>query len=159
MSYKSIHTGQQIDAGVSAALNPDTTPTEGSDALMISGGVKSALENGPTPVVMDFASSHLVTNHERLKLIVVGKICYARIAGMVNTDSGYNPSDPDDYLVLIPEQYRPSVVFDNCGELFVNPNSTPVYPIGVSPNGLLRVNNSIAKNMWVFGHAIWIAGV
>lgn len=45
MSYKSIHTGQQIDAGVSAALNPDTTPTVGSTALITSGGVKSAINN------------------------------------------------------------------------------------------------------------------
>lgn len=45
MSYKSTHTGQQIDAGVSAALNPDTTPTVGSDALITSGGTKSALNS------------------------------------------------------------------------------------------------------------------
>lgn len=51
MSYKSTHTGQQIDAGVSAALNPDTTPTAGSSALMTSGGVKSAITHDLANIV------------------------------------------------------------------------------------------------------------
>lgn len=53
MSYKSTHTGQQIDAGVDAALNPDTTPTEGSNALMTSGGTKSALDTFVRPNLLD----------------------------------------------------------------------------------------------------------
>lgn len=56
MSYKSIHTGQQIDAGVDAALNPDTTPTEGSNALITSGGVKSALDTFVRPNILDNAN-------------------------------------------------------------------------------------------------------
>lgn len=53
MSYKSTHTGQQIDAGVAAALNPDTTPTSGSNALMTSGGTKSALDTFVRPNLLD----------------------------------------------------------------------------------------------------------
>ena len=53
MSYKSIHTGQQIDAGVSAALNPDTTPTAGSDALITSGGTKAALDGKQNTLTFD----------------------------------------------------------------------------------------------------------
>lgn len=45
MAYKSIHSGQQIDAGVSAALNPDVTVTPDSGALVTSGAVADALEN------------------------------------------------------------------------------------------------------------------
>lgn len=41
-NYNSSHTGQEIDAAVDAALNPDTTPTNGSGALMTSGGVYAA---------------------------------------------------------------------------------------------------------------------
>lgn len=52
MSYKSIHTGQQIDTGVSAALNPDTIPTAGSDALMTSGGTKSAIDNAKSQLIV-----------------------------------------------------------------------------------------------------------
>lgn len=51
--YKSQHTGPQIDAGVDAALNPDTTPTAGSDALITSGGVKSALDTFVRPNLLD----------------------------------------------------------------------------------------------------------
>ena len=52
--YKSIHTGPQIDSGVSRALNPDTVPTAGSSNLITSGGTKSAL----TKVETDLASIH-----------------------------------------------------------------------------------------------------
>ena len=44
--YKSTHTGQEIDNGVSKALNPDATPTSGSDNLVKSGGVYDAI---PSP--------------------------------------------------------------------------------------------------------------
>jgi len=43
--YDGAYTGQQIDAAVGAALNPDTTPTAASDALITSGGVKSAISD------------------------------------------------------------------------------------------------------------------
>lgn len=73
MSYKSIHTGQQIDAGVSAALNPDTVPTAGSDALITSGGTKSAL----TQVETDIASIHATgTTNTTGALIKAGTYFY-----------------------------------------------------------------------------------
>ena len=43
MSYKSTHTGAQIDAGVSAALNPDAAVTPSSTNLVTSGAVYDAL--------------------------------------------------------------------------------------------------------------------
>lgn len=43
--YSSIYSGQQIDTAVGKALNPDTTPTANSSALVTSGGVKSAIIN------------------------------------------------------------------------------------------------------------------
>lgn len=43
MSYKSTHTGAQIDAGVAAALNPDATPSTSSTALITSGAVAAGL--------------------------------------------------------------------------------------------------------------------
>lgn len=43
--YKSQYTGPQIDAGVDAALNPDVTVTQDSDALVTSGAVADALDN------------------------------------------------------------------------------------------------------------------
>lgn len=43
--YSSIYSGQQIDTAVGKALNPDTTPTASSSALITSGGVKSALDS------------------------------------------------------------------------------------------------------------------
>ena len=46
MSYKSTHTGAQIDAGVSASLNPDATPTLSSTNLVTSGGVKTYVDTG-----------------------------------------------------------------------------------------------------------------
>lgn len=45
MSYKSTHTGAQIDAGVSAALNPDTTVTPSSTNLVTSGAADTAIES------------------------------------------------------------------------------------------------------------------
>jgi len=42
--YNSSYTGQQIDNAVGKALNPDTTPTASSSALLTSGGAKSALD-------------------------------------------------------------------------------------------------------------------
>ena len=45
MSYKSTHTGAQIDAGVSAALNPDTTVTPSGTNLVTSGAVDTAIES------------------------------------------------------------------------------------------------------------------
>lgn len=41
--YNSIYSGQEIDEAVGKALNPDSAPTAGSQALVTSGGVKSAL--------------------------------------------------------------------------------------------------------------------
>lgn len=41
--YSSIYSGQQIDTAIGKALNPDTTPTANSTAIITSGGVKSAL--------------------------------------------------------------------------------------------------------------------
>ena len=41
--YSSIYSGQQIDTAIGKALNPDTTPTASSSALITSGAVKSAL--------------------------------------------------------------------------------------------------------------------
>lgn len=38
-NYDSTHTGQQIDTSTTAALNPDTTPTQSSGQLVTSGGV------------------------------------------------------------------------------------------------------------------------
>lgn len=55
MDYKSTHTGQQIDAGVTAALNPDTTPTTDSDALITSGGAKAALDGKQNMLTFDSA--------------------------------------------------------------------------------------------------------
>jgi len=52
--YNSSYTGAQIDTAVGKALNPDTTPTAGSSALMTSGGTKSAL----TSLESDLASIH-----------------------------------------------------------------------------------------------------
>lgn len=49
--YKSIHTGPQIDSGVSRALNPDTVPTAGSSNLMTSGGTKSAITHDIANIV------------------------------------------------------------------------------------------------------------
>lgn len=43
--YSSIYSGQQIDTAVGKALNPDTTPTASSSALITSGAVKSAIDN------------------------------------------------------------------------------------------------------------------
>lgn len=40
-NYNSSHTGQQIDSSTTAALNPDTTPTQSSGQLVTSGGVFS----------------------------------------------------------------------------------------------------------------------
>lgn len=42
-NYSSIHTGQQIDSAVDAALNPESTPTANSGALVTSGGVAAAI--------------------------------------------------------------------------------------------------------------------
>lgn len=53
MSYKSTHTGPQIDAGINAALNPDLAPTTDSDALITSGGVAEALANIDTEITPD----------------------------------------------------------------------------------------------------------
>lgn len=39
MAYNSIHTGQEIDAAVTKAAEPDTVPQEGSDRLITSGAV------------------------------------------------------------------------------------------------------------------------
>ena len=44
--YSSIYSGQQIDTAIGKALNPDTTPTASSSALITSGAVKSALGSG-----------------------------------------------------------------------------------------------------------------
>lgn len=43
--YSSIYSGQQIDTAVGKALNPDTTPTASSSALITSSAVKSAIDN------------------------------------------------------------------------------------------------------------------
>lgn len=54
MAYKSTHTGPQIDAAADLALNPDTVPTSGSDALVTSDAVATVqaglapFENGAT---------------------------------------------------------------------------------------------------------------
>ncbi len=55
MSYKSSHTGAQIDAGVSAALNPDATPTLNSTNLVTSGGVEAKLSEKQDTLVFDNA--------------------------------------------------------------------------------------------------------
>lgn len=55
MSYKSTHTGAQIDAGVSAALNPDATPTLSSTKLVTSGGVAAKLSEKQDTLVFDNA--------------------------------------------------------------------------------------------------------
>lgn len=55
MSYKSTHTGAQIDAGVSAALNPDATPTLSSTNLVTSGGVAAKLSEKQDTLVFDNA--------------------------------------------------------------------------------------------------------
>ncbi len=54
MSYKSSHTGAQIDEGVSKALNPDTTVTPSSTNLVTSGAVDEAIENATTnePIII-----------------------------------------------------------------------------------------------------------
>lgn len=89
MSYKSIHTGQQIDTGVSAALNPDTIPTAGSDALMTSGGTKSAISD-VTPISEALGSGHT--------LIRCGKLRILNIAGFY---IGYA-------TITVPQSDRPS---------------------------------------------------
>ena len=43
--YSSIYSGQQIDTAIGKALNPDTTPTASSSALITSSAVKSAIDN------------------------------------------------------------------------------------------------------------------
>ena len=42
-NYNSTHTGQEIDQAAGKALNPDTTPTVSSAALITSGGVAAAI--------------------------------------------------------------------------------------------------------------------
>lgn len=72
MSYKSTHTGQQIDAGVSAALNPNTTPTAGSSALMTSGGVKSALTDvTPTSEKLSTGSGITIIRCGKMRILIV----------------------------------------------------------------------------------------
>lgn len=58
MSYKSTHTGAQIDAGVSAALNPDATPTLNSTNLVTSGGVAAKLSEKQDTLVFDNAPTN-----------------------------------------------------------------------------------------------------
>lgn len=43
-NYNSVYTGSQIDAAVGKALNPDTTPTASSSALITSGAVKAVAD-------------------------------------------------------------------------------------------------------------------
>lgn len=44
-NYKLSYSGGQINNAISRALNPDTTPTQDSTALITSGGVKAAIDN------------------------------------------------------------------------------------------------------------------
>lgn len=44
-NYKLSYSGSQINNAISRALNPDTTPTQDSTALITSGGVKAAIDD------------------------------------------------------------------------------------------------------------------
>lgn len=72
--YKSIHTGPQIDSGVSRALNPDTTPAAGSSNLITSGGVKSALDDKADQT--DLASIHATGTTNTVAYIGPGTYFY-----------------------------------------------------------------------------------
>lgn len=52
-SYFSQYTGDQIDAALGKALNPDTLPTAGSTNLITSGGVYAGLQRKSNPNLLD----------------------------------------------------------------------------------------------------------
>lgn len=52
-NYNSTHTGAQIDAAVTKALNVDNAPTAGSSNFVTSGGVKSALDAKQNALTFD----------------------------------------------------------------------------------------------------------
>lgn len=57
--FISQFTGTQIDNGIDRALNPDATPTQGSDALVESGGVFAAINTAAlssAPAILNTAS-------------------------------------------------------------------------------------------------------
>lgn len=62
-NYNSAYTGAQIDSAVGKALNPQTTPTSGSNELISSGGVKSAID---AAVTRDDVSTRVSVNASRV---------------------------------------------------------------------------------------------
>lgn len=121
MSYKSIHTGQQIDAGVSAALNPDTVPTAGSDALITSGGTKSALNTVDESIAIrvsgnktTYASGAAIGQY----VIVDG----STITGI--TDGLYKAAKAIPYNTVIDSTYLTAVSGGGMNDLMAVMNST-----------------------------------
>ena len=55
--YRSTHTGQEIDTGVSKALAPDTVPSANSSALITSGAVNK-VQQGFAPIETSSSSAH-----------------------------------------------------------------------------------------------------
>lgn len=64
MSYKSTHTGEQIDTGVSAALNPDTTVTPSSTALVTSGAVDTAI--GDRIFIVEYGAMNPTSDYDKI---------------------------------------------------------------------------------------------
>lgn len=81
--YKSIWTGPQIDEGVGAARNPDTTPTADSDALITSDAV-AKVQRGFAPIESDATASQAYAVGD---LLVWGGILYKAKTAIAVNDS------------------------------------------------------------------------
>lgn len=81
--YKSQWTGPQIDEGVGAARNPDTTPTTGSDALITSDAV-AKVQQGFAPIETDATASQAYAIGD---LLVWGGILYKAKTAIAVNDS------------------------------------------------------------------------
>lgn len=81
--YKSQWTGPQIDEGVGAARNPDTVPTDDSDALITSGAV-AKVQQGFAPIETDATASQAYAIGD---LLVWGGILYKAKTAIAVNDS------------------------------------------------------------------------
>ena len=80
--YRSTHTGQEIDTGVTAALNPDSVPSVGSSALITSDAV-GKVQQGFAPIE---ATSTAANNYAVDDLLVYNGVLYKAKTAIYNGD-------------------------------------------------------------------------
>ena len=98
--YDGTHSGQQLDEGVGAALAPDTTPTDGSSALITSGAVYTAVQNEATRADSKIQQMISASNPSKIASTLLAANWSA---GEYSFESTY-PADEYDLTVEVSDQ-------------------------------------------------------